>query len=217
MPFTIAHYRERFPDCTIIIYDNFSTDSTRDIAIKLGCEVRTFWTNNRLSDQAFIDVKNNCWKDAKTKWVIVCDTDELIDVWPKDLEAQQAAILYTEYIDMIQVDDQEDPSKMNYGIYLPVLGKFLCFNKDKVQAMNYSYGCHTAEPYGDISISDKVFMIYHYKWISLKYVIKRHKEFAKRLSDHNKRNKLSFHYKFPEWKLKRQFNQNRKLAKKINK
>jgi len=32
LQFMIAHYRLRFPDCQIVIYDNQSTDSTLDIA-----------------------------------------------------------------------------------------------------------------------------------------------------------------------------------------
>lgn len=215
LPFTIKHYRDRFPDCPITIVDNFSTDKTVEIAKSLGCEVKYFWTNNRLSDQAFIDVKNNCWKDATTRWVVVIDTDEHLDIWPKLLEDQEASIIRTCFVDMINCAGCENPSDMKHGIYYPESGKFLCFDRTRVKEINYEYGCHEAHPFGDIVLTWMAHRIYHYKWLSYEYVLKRYLEFGKRLSSHNLKNKLSYHYLYSKRKIKKEFNKFKRQAVKV--
>ena len=39
LPFMIKWYRERFPECKIVVYDNFSTDKTEEIALSNDCQV----------------------------------------------------------------------------------------------------------------------------------------------------------------------------------
>src|SRR3990167_11265325 len=78
--FMIDHYRSRFPDCRIVVYDNISTDDTVKIALANGCEVIPYDTNGQIQDSHYIQIKNNCWKDAKTDWVLICDMDELLDI-----------------------------------------------------------------------------------------------------------------------------------------
>ena len=43
----INHYRTRFPNCEITIYDNMSTDNSRQIAIKNGCKVLEYDSNKK--------------------------------------------------------------------------------------------------------------------------------------------------------------------------
>ena len=78
--FFINHYRKIFPNCEINVYDNYSTDLTVDIAKKYGCNVIPYDTNNELSDETYLQIKNNEWKNSKTDWVIVCDCDEFIEI-----------------------------------------------------------------------------------------------------------------------------------------
>lgn len=203
LPYTVAYYRERFPGCPITIYDNFSTDRTVEIAKALDCEVKYFYTANKLSDQAFISVKNNCWKGASTPWVIVCDTDEWLDVWPSDLETN-ATIFHSDTAQMVGTNDEFNPLEITTGVFYP-WGKMLCFNRNAIEEINYNYGCHEALPQGDVIFSDKILTMYHYKWITLKYIIDRHAMFGKRLSPHNRKNKLSFHYLFSERKIRSEY------------
>jgi glycosyltransferase involved in cell wall biosynthesis len=86
LPFFIKWYRKRFPNCRIVVYDNESTDDTVKIALENNCEVITYCTNNQLSDSKYLEIKNNCWKDATTDWVLVCDVDEMLDINFKNLE-----------------------------------------------------------------------------------------------------------------------------------
>ena len=80
LPHFIKWYRERFPNCRIVIHDNESTDDTVKIALENNCEVISFDTKNKFEDAIHMNIKNQCWKEAKTNWVIVCDTDELLDI-----------------------------------------------------------------------------------------------------------------------------------------
>lgn len=207
LPYTIAHYRSRFPGCRIVVYDNFSEDITADIAIAAGCEVRDFWTDNKMDDQALVNVKNNCWK-GEQGWVIVCDVDELLDATYKDLSG--CTVFDSEVIDMI--GNQGDPERVRLGVSYPHCPrKMTCFHAPSVESMNYGFGAHTAMPIGHISISTGL-KIYHYKYLSPEYIIARNAAIGARLSPSNKRLGLSFHYLFGKRKVRRIFRRLRKMA-----
>lgn len=215
LPHTVRFYRKRFRDCKIVVVDNFSTDRTAQLAKELGCSVMQFYTDNQMSDQALILVKNNCWKNADTNFVIVIDADEWLDIWPEDLE-EGNTIIRCEYINMVNMKDDMDIWHMSYGVrYAHRPGKFLCFNKMFIKEMNYGWGCHTAVPVGQIVFSEKVYPCYHYKYFNVDYLISRYKLFSERMSDHNKKYKLSFHYLWSARKIRKEFNTLRKQAKKI--
>ena len=61
MQFFINHYRNLFPNCRIVIYDNYSTDRTEEIALANGCEVIKYDSNNEIRDDLYLEIKNNCW------------------------------------------------------------------------------------------------------------------------------------------------------------
>ena len=64
----IKWYRERFPNCLIIVYDNESTDRSVQIALENNCKVISYSTNNQLSDSKYLEIKNNCWKTDYTSY-----------------------------------------------------------------------------------------------------------------------------------------------------
>lgn len=209
LPFSIRFYRDRYKDnCKIIIYDNFSTDSTVKVALDLDCEVKQFYTNDKLSDQAFINVKNNCWKTAKTPWVIVTDADELVDIKPLDLEREEeSSIIRTRFVQMVGNRGEINPNDLKNGILLtPASSKVLCFNKDKIEEINYSYGCHQSMPQGIVKFSKKEYIVFHYKYYNIERLIAKHKQYGSRLSKHNLKYKLSFHYLFSRRKIIKEFN-----------
>lgn len=78
---TIKHYKAF---CShIILWDNHSTDTTREIAKALGCTVKTFGKEGELSDRAYMELKNECWKKNhpgkdRRDYVIVVDADEIL-------------------------------------------------------------------------------------------------------------------------------------------
>ena len=86
LPFYLEHYKTRFPGCVIHIYDNNSTDQSVSICKAAGCIIYPFpdfipYVNEELLQEH----KNTCWKNSKADWIIVCDTDELIQIDHRDL------------------------------------------------------------------------------------------------------------------------------------
>ena len=95
LPFFVKWYRKKFPNCRIIIYDNYSTDSTEKIALQNNCQVIKYDSNNQIRDDLYLNIKNNCWKDAETDWVLVCVVDELLDINQTQLIGENCSIIFS--------------------------------------------------------------------------------------------------------------------------
>jgi len=189
--FMIDHYRSRFPDCHIIVYDNSSTDKTVEISKANGCEVRTYDSGNTLDDGLHMYIKNTCWKDAKTEWVLMCDLDEMLDINFQELYNEQNAgstIIRTEAWSLINMEDNYDLKNMKYGFRHPMYDKSILFNKNHINEINYGAGCHDCNPIGNVNYSNKLYKIYHYKYININLIIEKCKLTANRLSVANKKN-----------------------------
>ncbi|MEK6884573.1 MAG: glycosyltransferase family 2 protein, partial [Nanoarchaeota archaeon] len=118
MQFMIDHYKSRFPNCKIIVYDNSSTDNTVQICKDNNCEVRTYDSGGTLNDRLHMDLKNSIWKDAETDWVLVSDLDELLDINETDLKNEEkagATIIKAEGWQMVNMEDNLDVRNMKNG------------------------------------------------------------------------------------------------------
>src|SRR3990172_10132465 len=186
--FMIDHYRKRFPGCRIIVYDNMSTDNTVKIALANNCDVIPFDTNNEFQDRRHMEIKNNCWKDAKTDWVLMCDLDELLDINEVELKTEEGfgtSMIRCEFYDMINMEDNLDIAGMKYGEKSPLPGKFLLFNKKLINEINYTPGAHGCNPMGTVIYSNKVYKAYHYNAINENVTIEKFKDYSARLSPDN--------------------------------
>jgi len=218
LQFMIDHYRERFPNCKIVIFDNYSTDKTLEIAKTNGCEVILYDTNNKINEHKYLEIKNNCWKSSKTDWVLVCDVDELLDITQNQLEAEDrlgTTIIRSEGYNMINMDDNFDIYQIQYGSRSTNHDKSYLFNKKVITEINYDIGCHTSNPNGIVQISNKSYLAYHYHFINKEFVINKYKRNAQRLSEDNIRNKWGYHYMFSESEISDWFIDLRKNASKI--
>ena len=131
LPFMIKWYRERFPNCLIIVYDNESTDRSVQIALENNCKVISYSTNNQLSDSKYLEIKNNCWKTATTDWVLVCDVDELLDINENILNTTDYNIIGGKGYEMCgNINDKIED--INQGVYTSGYSKLLCFNSKVV-------------------------------------------------------------------------------------
>ena len=190
LQFSIDHYRSRFPNCKIIIYDNSSTDKTIEIANNNNCEVRNYNSNHTLDDGLHRNMKNSIWKDAATDWVLVCDLDELLDINEEQLKQEEIAgktKIKSEGWTMVNMEDNLDIHSMKYGYRDGGYDKDVLFNKKYISEINYSAGCHQCSSVGEIRYSDP-YKLYHYKSISPDYAVARCADTAKRLSEANKSN-----------------------------
>lgn len=202
---TVRHYKQ-FCD-RIVIYDNFSTDNTREICEGLGCEIRPFGIAGVLDDKEYLKVKNHAWKGSKADWVIVCDADEIFippSVWNTDVTIYKT-FGWNVFSNNVP---RENWSEITTGIHDPKYSKLVCFNPNQITDINYVYGCHEANPKGNVSYSNGVFPLLHYKHIGgANRVADRHALYAGRLSDFNKRWKCGYQYSEPRDKTIKYFNE----------
>lgn len=218
LPQLINHYRSKFPNCRIVVYDNMSADNTVSIAKNNNCEVVLFDTNNQFQDRKHMDIKNNCWKNASTDWVLICDVDELLNISESELlqeELYGSSIISSKGFNMINMEDNFDIDNIKYGVRATPYDKSYLFNKSLINEINYEAGAHKAHPIGTVKYSDKVYDAYHFNFINLQASLDKYKHYATRLSPENLKNGWGFHYMLAEEKITEEFMSLRQNAKKI--
>jgi len=204
MPYIMRHYSQ-FSD--VIILENNSTDRTIEIAETMGATVSKLKRPDTMNTQWQTDIKNQCWKKSKADWVIVADADEfvfhpnLINI----LENTDATIICPAMFNMFsdtfpttegQIYDEVFmgteyiPPTFEYDpdhLKLPILNRQMSiFKPSMIREINYLIACHFANPEGDVKIDyESEIIILHMKYLSIEYVLERHKRFAARLSEHN--------------------------------
>lgn len=211
LPKTIKFYRDRFPNCKITIYDNESTDESVNIAKENGCEVIT-WKSDGINENKYLDIKNGCWKESDSEWVIVCDMDEWIEVNESDLNEEErkgTTILMTQGYNMIGESQKEDLSDLDFfnikkAVPSEEYSKRICFRPKHIQDINYGLGAHKCEPKGSVIFSKKTYHIKHMDYLGLPFVIKKKRERYER----NKKNEgkgTGIHYTNDVEKAKKQY------------
>lgn len=206
---TIKHYQQFCQ--RIVIFDNYSDDKTREIALQLGADVRLFGTKGVLDDQAYIDVKNNCWKTSRADWVIVCDDDEIL--WHSELSThlqaaknQNRSVIPTQGYSMYaELLPRGTWLEVNTGVEDNNYSKTVIFDPKKISKINYVYGCHEAKPQ-PYNIPTELYcggnlMLLHYRSIGgVERLIDRHHEYEprRRKSAVNMKWNLGHHYAEPD-------------------
>jgi hypothetical protein len=196
--FFINHYRRKFPDCLIRVYDNHSTDKTVEIARSYGCEIHYYDSDDQLNDYEYLRIKNHVWKDAPTDWVVVCDCDELIDISQEELHrCDRDGYTSVAFTGITMVNRDNVPlEKMTQGFPDKEYDKTYLFNKKNLKEINYGPGCHKCDPKPTLSYKkgETPFITYHYKYIGRNYSYERKKLYGSRISDYNKKNSFGFQY-----------------------
>jgi hypothetical protein len=164
MPFFIEHYRERFPDVVINVYDDGSSDNTTSYCRNMGCNVVDIeQTNDCLSTEDrlkwAVDVPNwavkatphitkintirdKYWRNSTADWVIVVDHDELVDVWEKDLvDIQPYDVIVFEGYNMYNEtqDSTVDVKSMKYAISKETDKEGYLYNKPCMLKSNMNF------------------------------------------------------------------------------
>tara|TARA_R110000787_G_scaffold113385_1_gene222595 strand:- start:1460 stop:2173 length:714 start_codon:yes stop_codon:yes gene_type:complete len=192
---TIDHYK-KFCE-RITFYDNHSNDGTAELIRLNDCNIEFFGTKGKLEDREYIKIKNNCWKDSKADWVIVCDCDEII--WHKNLKEilsyEKATVFKTIGFDIFSEEmPKDDFLEIQTGVPSLNYSKIAVFSPT-IKSINYVYGCHVADPVGGVRFSSERLNLFHYRNIGgLERLKNRHKQYRERLSDHNKKLGLGIHY-----------------------
>lgn len=206
--FMIDHYRSRFVNCKIVVYDNMSTDRTVAIAKQNNCEVIQFNTNNVFEIKKQMEIQHNCWRNSNTDWVLICDVDELLDINEQQLQDETSlgsTIIKSEGYNMINMEDNLDINNMKFGARAPLHDKYYLFNKKFITEINYEAGCHISHPIGIVMLSNIAYKAYHYHFINEELLIKKYKTYSIRLSPNDIKNGWGFHYFLTQKKIKEEF------------
>ncbi len=217
LPYFIKWYRDRFPNCKIIVYDNESTDGTKNICLSTpNLQYIPYHTGNKLSDSTYLKIKNNAWKHADTDWVIVCDVDEFLDMDEGKLKIHQSCTIFkSKGYNMCNVDNLEDITEIKHGVRATQYDKTILFNRKHIAEINYSAGCHHCEPTRFVIYSSLNLHLYHMKFIDVDLLVNKYKSYASRLSDENKEMRWGYHYEQEGWLIREEFKNTLQLAEKI--
>lgn len=211
---TLNHYSQF---CTkITLLDNYSTDNSIRIFMdhakednkKINFEVRQFDTNKQIRDDAYMYLKNNCWKNSQADFVIVGDMDEylyhpnIIQILQK-AKINRVAIVPTEGYNMYSKTFPENYSSLltqqvKEGVRAFNFDKNIIFSPKFVEEMLFSPGAHSCNPiykkgYIKVNFPEK-FKLLHYKYLGEKYLTEKHENYANRLSQFNKDNQFGAEY-----------------------
>ena len=187
LPHTLAHYKSRFPDATITVFDNDSTDDTRKLALAAGCRVESFSTGFELNDTHHQHLKNTAWLGDAPSWVIFADADEWLDMSASALRREDAAgttvvltvgvevVKNSTWADLRDVDLHESPRR---GYRNRMYSKLVAFKAAPpavgVAYMNYSIGGHVATPTGRVVFSRRCFSVLHMNFLGAPYLAQKY-------------------------------------------
>ena len=181
IPHMVRHYKSYLPSCKITIYDNESTDDSVNVAESLGCSIVSWNSNNIIDDYKYIYIKNNCWKDVKSGWVIMGDMDEFLCVREEELHEEMnrgTTLLEIRGYDMLgesMTPDLTDIDLQTLRKYVdnPGESKKLCFLREKIDEMNYVEGAHRCNPVGTVRYSTREYMNKHMCMLGLSFLTQK--------------------------------------------
>lgn len=203
LPFTLQHYKKMFSNVTFVIHDNYSTDSTVQIATDAGCKIVQFKTDG-LSDSAYVQIKSNAPLTSTADWCLCVDCDEHCYITDSDLieiESKGVNIVRFEGWDIFANasspgDIKEFIGHRTGGYDKPTLVKTGVFSKYLLKPG--AHDLQQLEPIEGYTVNmlENIYKLIHMKHWNLDFIIKRQAEFGLRLSEENRRNGWGQQYTF---------------------
>ena len=209
LPHLLKHYLSFCERVTIL--DNNSTDNSVEIVNSFAnTEVIPFDSDESFHDGVHIKLKNHVWKSSigYADYVILGDTDEflyhenMIDFLIKSKENGITLFKPEGYHmigepELILEPNDDILEKIKSGVRTPVLDKMMMFDCNKISEINYGFGCHHANPIGEIVLNNDLKML-HYKFLGLENYLYKNKIRAERLSGFNKQNGFGLYYMYSD-------------------
>jgi hypothetical protein len=220
----------------ITIYDNGSTDSSKEIATKYNnviWETETY-SQNEINDEILTNVKNNCWKQSKdADLVIVGDVDEILyhvdglnNYLVYLLNQTNKRIIRATGFDMASTKlpthtghfyDHDD---FKFGVKNKMYDKTCIFSPSSVDEINYKPGSHKCKPVvngnlKELSLHDGELKLLHYKYLSKEKFMNNQLRSGQRIAAINIEKKWGFEYLYNSEKQEQIFNEKLINRKKI--
>jgi glycosyltransferase involved in cell wall biosynthesis len=211
----------------VIVYDNMSTDRTRDIIRRFSnVEIRDFDTGGTVDNQRYIDVKNNCYKEQRGKadYCIVSDVDEFLyhpnlrRELSKYLE-QGITLPRAKGIEMVGDGHDLTPhipiyKQITLGVRSNMFNKQLIFSPEV--DVNFYPGCHNCRPRGNLHKGGLLFVL-HYRFLSPEHVYQIYNRNSKRISKNDKKRGWARHYHQSKGTITKRYLELKKRRKPIQK
>lgn len=210
----VSHHQEYCDKLTIL--DNYSTDGSAELALKMGCEVVQFGTKF-FDDSENQKIKNSIWKGSKSDWVYISDFDE-IPMFLDDegihpgtpsgiatellTRHQEGHTIYRSIGWQVMSEDMPKESLLEIvnGYRFDNYSKVVFFRPDHIKEMNYGLGSHDCKPTGNVVWNKNDWYhndlyLMHYKHIGgVQRTINRYKEYKPRMSKFNRKHGHGSHY-----------------------
>ena len=155
------------------------------------------------------------FKLTSSDWVLVCDVDELLDINSSLLNTDQTLFKSKGY-NMCNVEGLDNVLDIKHGIEAVQYDKVVCFNKLYIKEINYTPGCHSCNPIGDVIYGQKIRpILLHMKFINEDLLAEKYKSYKSRLSAENLKNNWGFQYKEEEEKVRESYKNHLKISKNI--
>ena len=214
LPFFLRHYASFAT--RIVVFDNHSTDATRQIAAEHPLvELRTFGASrDGCGELERMAIRETAWLESRGRsdWVIVVDCDEYL--WHPWL-LRYLETCHTRGVTVPRPAGYEMVSatfpagngqiydEVRLGLRASHMDKWLIFDPNAVEAMNYSPGCHHALPTGRIAV-DKTpqLKLLHFKHLGSDYVAARYETLNGRRAESDRSMGLNYHYEWPPQALR---------------
>lgn len=158
---------------SVTVYDNMSTDDTKDKFKKLrpDCQIIEFATDSKINNKALTEIKNTGWRQNRDNdWVIVVDLDEFLlnpfegDI-PKYLNIVKSrgisvvpSVGFNMFFDSYSSDFYKN---FKLGSFNPLYGKSAIFDPKKVEDIGYEIGAHEINPKGEVKITQPHLFLLH--------------------------------------------------------
>lgn len=203
----------------IFVFDNGSTDETREIAMRHGAIMFETKTKD-LDDRNYLHIKNQTWKAYRDDFdfIICCDADEvlyhpdgLVQALTNAIWRDQASIIHPQGWNVYSelAPDLNDILKVSTGFPDPNFSKCVCFDPRRIEGMNYGWGAHSCNPTGDVKYSADQYYLLHFRCLGgVQRMIDRHREYAERMSAFNQANGYGFHYLRSEAEIQAEWERN---------
>ena len=183
LPYTLKHYKDRFPTAKFVLVDNYSTDRSCEVAKENGMEIRQFQSSNCQNEETMMYIRNNIWNDIKSGWVIMCDMDEWLEMTEKELiseEEKRVTIVTTKGFNIVGNSKTSDLSDidlftLNEGIEDVNFSKRILFKVSDVR-INFWWGAHTCRPIGNIKFSENIYTLKHMNFLGAEYLVEKHRK-----------------------------------------
>ena len=219
----LRHYKKFCRN--MYVYDNYSTDNSREIAEQEGAIVSLFgdkWFDDENNRQQ----KNKCWVGSDADYVICCDMDEVLfsHKWLnaygklpdqegfkfKAISDYEKASIFNTIGWQVMSDEmpKDDLLEVTNGFRFDNYSKNIIFSPKQITEINFNPGSHRIDPKGIVTYSDFTFHVLHYKHIGgVQRTIDRYKEYQPRMSKLNRRKGWGSHYSRTEQSIREEWNE----------